>query len=745
VADQTTILQLRGLNCGSCVGRAEAALSAVPGVAAATVNLADGAAHVRFDPRRTTLDAISGAVAKAGYPALAKPKDSQQTAEEEARRLLHRFWGAALLTLPVFLIEMGGHLFAPIHQVVHGTIGMQASWVIQFVLITAVLAGPGRDFFAKGLPALLRGAPDMNALVALGTGAAWAFSTVATFLPQLLPDGTRAVYFEAAGVIVTLILLGRVLEARAKGRTGAAIRKLIGLQPKSVTRVTPEGTQTCQIADVAQGDVLRLHPGERVGLDGTVVAGQSFVDESMITGEPVPSEKTVGDKVVGGTLNTSGALDYEVTATGQETVLAQVIALVRQAQGARLPVQDAVNTVTLWFVPAVLLISAVTILAWLAFGPDPALGLALVAGVSVLIVACPCAMGLAVPTSIMVGTGRAAELGVLFRKGDALQALQGIKVMAFDKTGTLTEGRPALATLHTIGGFAADDVLQLAASVESHSEHPIASAILHAAEEKDLKPQPVEGFESVAGSGLRALVGGRAVVVGTARFLESAGIDLAGLSGMTAEIAGRGETLVYVAVDARAAGLIGIADKIKPDAVRAVAALRNAGIAVVMVTGDQPDAAQAVAREVGIDRVRAQVLPHDKLSIVRELQAAHGPVAFVGDGINDAPALAAADIGIAIGTGTDVAIESADVVLMSGLVSGVVSALSISRQTMRNIWQNLFWAFAYNAALLPVAAGALHLFGGPMLSPGFAAAAMAASSVFVVMNALRLRRAGGFV
>ncbi|EKG7333965.1 copper-translocating P-type ATPase [Salmonella enterica] len=625
----TISLLIEGMTCASCVARVEKGIKAVPGVTDATVNLATERATVRGT---ASAEAVIAAIEKTGYEA--RPvetagqgeDDSEEKKEAERVRLKRDLILASVLALPVFVLEMGSHLIPGMHEWVIKTIGLQQSWYWQFALTLLVLTIPGRRFYLKGFPALARLAPDMNSLVAVGTSAAFGYSLVATFTPDLLPEGTVNVYYEAAAVIVALILLGRFLEARAKGRTSEAIKRLVGLQAR-VAHVLREGRIVdIPVDEVVLGDCVEVRPGERIPVDGEVTEGRSFVDESMITGEPIPVEKSAGSAVVGGTVNQKGALTLRATAVGGQTMLAQIIRLVEQAQGSKLPIQAVVDKVTLWFVPMVMLIAALTFVVWLAFGPSPALTFALINGVAVLIIACPCAMGLATPTSIMVGTGRGAEMGVLFRKGEALQLLKDAKVVAVDKTGTLTEGRPVLTDLDVASGFERREVLAKVAAVESRSEHPIART------------------------------------------------------------------------------------------------------------------AQAIARQLGIDDVVAEVLPEGKVEAIRRLKAAYGQVAFVGDGINDAPALAESDVGLAIGTGTDVAVESADVVLMSGNLQGVPNAIALSKATIRNIHQNLFWAFAYNTALIPVAAGALFPVWGILLSPVFAAGAMAMSSVFVLGNALRLRR-----
>ncbi|MDA7965512.1 heavy metal translocating P-type ATPase [Ruegeria sp.] len=734
------VLQVDGMSCASCVGRIEKVLNASPGVIDAHVNLAAQTATVTYVEGASTPAALAAGVAKAGYtahPADTQPGHDRSAKTDEIATLTRATWIAALLALPVFVLEMGGHMIPAFHHWVQATIGGQTSHLIQFALTSVLLLGPGRVFYTKGIPSLLRAAPDMNALVALGTGAAYLYSVVATFTPQLLPQGTANVYYEAAAVIVVLILLGRLMEARAKGRTGAAIRKLVGLQP-STARVERDGVFTDRpIAEIMAGDILQIRPGERVPVDGRVLDGSSYVDESMITGEPVPVGKEADDDVVGGTVNGTGALRIRATHVGADTVLAQVIRMVEQAQGAKLPIQGLVDRITLRFVPAVIGVAVLTVLVWLLIGPSPALPLALVAGVSVLIIACPCAMGLATPTSIMVGTGRAAELGVLFRKGDALQQLQQARVVALDKTGTLTLGRPELVDVIPANGFDRAEVLRLAAAVEAQSEHPIATAITRAGPK--VLPE-VTAFQSLTGLGLRAEVDGRSVLVGSDRLMAQNGINLGALAPEAAKQASAGATPLYVAVDGKAAAALAVSDPIKPGTRAALARLHEMGLTLAMITGDNARTAQALADELGIDHVTAEVLPDGKLAAIDALQEKLGPVAFVGDGINDAPALAAADIGIAIGTGTDVAIETADVVLMSGDLRGVANAVEISRRTMRNIRQNLGWAFGYNVVLIPVAAGVLYPFGGHLLSPALAAGAMALSSVFVVSNALRLRR-----
>ncbi len=744
-------LAIKGMTCASCVLRVEKALKGVPGVALASVNLATHRASLSFTPSvndpHLLIDALVSASEKAGYEASyidgAKSTEDDLAAEEmrETEGLNRSFIAALILTLPVFILEMGAHIFPAIHQLIHASIGMQRSWWLQALLTTLILAGPGRSFFTKGFPALWRLGPDMNSLVALGASSAWLYSMVTTFLPEWLPEGARHVYFEAAAVIVTLILLGRVLEIRARGKTGSAIKHLVGLQPRQARRLENGIATDVNIDLVKPGDLILVRPGEKVATDGVVTEGQPYLDESMITGEPIPVTKHTGDRVSAGTLNTTTSFSYRTTHTGAETVLARIIRMVENAQGAKLPIQAVVDRVTAKFVPAIMLCALLTFLIWLALGPAPSLSYALVNAVAVLIIACPCAMGLATPTSIMVGTGRAAELGVLFRQGDALQRLRDVTVIAFDKTGTLTQGKPTLTDLVVIDPHHdRATVLGWTAAMQLHSEHPIAQAIVVAATAEKLALPAAHHFIATSGAGVSATVANKVLLSGAQHFMLAHGVRTEAQSEMAARWAAQGKTPIYLAVDGQLTAMMAVSDPVKPTAALAISALKQLGIRTVMITGDHPGTAQAVADQLGIDEIHAQVLPEGKVEQLLKLQAQKHVVAFVGDGINDAPALATADVGIAIGTGTDVAIEAASVVLMSDNLMGVATAIKLSRSTLKNIHQNLFWAFAYNAALVPVAAGALYPSFGVLLSPVFAAGAMACSSVFVVMNALRLKR-----
>jgi len=737
-------LDIEGMSCASCVGRVERALKNAPGVLEARVNLATETAQIEYITGASTPAALVEIVTAAGYSArrhgaATTEKTLSERRDDEIVRLKWLTFIAALLALPVFAMEMSGHLIPGAREWLAQFISEQNSRYVQFVLTTLVLFGPGFRFYRRGYPALFHAAPDMNSLVAVGTSAAYGFSIISTFAPAMLPAGTANVYFEAAAVIVVLILLGRLMEARAKGRTGAAIQKLVGLTPKTA-RVERDGTtQELAIGEIVTGDVIHVRPGERMPVDGEVLSGTSFVDESMISGEPVPVEKTEGYEIVGGTVNGTGALTFRATKVGADTVLAQIIHMVEQAQGAKLPIQGLVDKITLWFVPVVMSVAVLTVLVWLVFGPDPALSLALVAGVAVLIIACPCAMGLATPTSIMVGTGRAAELGVLFRKGDALQTLQNATIVALDKTGTLTEGRPEMTDFIPVEGRDENAVLGMIAALENQSEHPIGNAIVRAADQRGVDLPEISDFTSITGYGIAANIGDSTVLVGADRYMTREKIDLGTLSETGARLGQQGKTPIYAAIDGQIAAVIGVADPIKETTPAAINALHALGLKVAMISGDNQATANIIAAKLGIDHVFGEVLPDGKVATLETLRKGGATLAYVGDGINDAPALATADVGIAIGTGTDVAIETADVVLMSGDLKGVVNAFHISRLTMRNIHQNLFWAFGYNILLIPIAAGVLYPISGMMLSPVLAAGSMGISSVFVLTNALRLR------
>lgn len=742
VSEAVAEFEIGGMTCASCVAHVEAALTKTPGVISAAVNLATEHATVHYAQGAVAPSEMVRAVEATGYRArLIEAGAPQATLAErqadEAQRLRRDVILSALLTLPVFVLAMGAHLVPGFHHWILHTLGEGPERWIEMGLTALVLVFPGRAFLRLGIPALLRGAPEMNSLVALGALAAFGYSALVTLAPGLLPEAARGVYFEAAAMIVTLILVGRWLEARAKGRAGEAISRLVALRPETARVRRAEGTITLPATELAPGDIVEIAPGERIAVDGVVTEGDGHIDESMLTGEPLPVAKHPGDPVTGGTVNGAAALAFRVTATGAETVLSRIVSLVEEAQGQKLPVQALVDRVTRVFVPAVIALSLLTFAIWMLAGQG--FTEALVAAISVMIIACPCAMGLATPVSVLVGSGRAAELGLLFRRGDALQRLSAIRTIAFDKTGTLTEGHPDLTALATVPGISEEEVLATAAGAEARSEHPLARAIVRAAEARAIAPLPARRIRATAGRGLTAEVAGATVLIGNAAALSEAGIDPGPLLARSEAFAASGATPVFVARAGAVLAVLAVADPVRADAARTVAALQSEGISVAMVSGDTQRTADAVAARLGIGQVVAGVLPAGKVEAVKGFA---GPVAFVGDGINDAPALAAADVGIAIGTGTDVAIEAAEVVIMGADPMAAVRALRLSRAVMRNIHQNLLWAFGYNVALIPVAMGVLRPFGGPGLSPMLAAGAMACSSVFVVTNALRLRRAG---
>jgi len=745
---QTTELDIEGMSCASCVRRVEEILNQIDGVVEARVNLATRRAFVRFELGSVTPDALAAAVTKRGYSAKSVQEQVGGADDAEDREVWHHFKAfclAAGLTLPVFILEMGGHLVPSFHHWLVMAVGEQPLRVLQFILTSLVLAGPGFIFFKKGVAALLRAAPEMNSLVAVGAFAAWGYSSLAVFAGDLLPEGTNHVYFEAASVIVSLILLGRALEARARGRAGAAIRALAKLQPKTARILRGGVVQDIALDLVRPGDLVMVRPGEKLPVDGTVVEGSSFIDESMMTGESLPVEKQEGAAVFAGTVNGHGTLSYRAEKIGRDTVLAQIQQMVERAQAAKLPIEAIVDRVTALFVPFVFAVAVSTFIFWLIFGGVDALDHALVSAVAVLIIACPCAMGLATPTSIMVATGRAAGLGILFRRADALQMLKNAGLVAFDKTGTLTVGKPQLVMMEIAPSFARDQVLAAVASVESCSEHPLAHALVEAAQAQQLELSTVTDFVAHSGLGVAAKVKGRQIEIGNARHMAEIGVSTSVFDNRMEIFSQSGMIFFYAAIDGEIAAIFALRDPLKPTAKATIAALGKLGVKTAMITGDNAHTAAMIAQELDIETVLSENLPQDKLAAIDHFQTqlkregAHKYVAFVGDGINDAPALAAADVGIALGRGTDVAIESADIVLRRDDPGGVVNAIALSRATIANIKQNLFWAFFYNIALIPVAAGILYPLWGIALSPILSAAAMALSSVFVVMNALRLR------
>jgi Cu+-exporting ATPase len=743
-------LPVSGMTCATCARRVEKALAGTDGVRAVNVNLAAEKATVDYDPASVGPARLVGAVEGAGYGVVREEEASVEDAHaREYGRLRARFVVAAVLTA-LILIGSLPHMFG-------FEIPIQMRWLNfgLLLLATPVQFWAGWRFYRGAWSALKHGAADMNTLVAVGTSAAYLYSAAATLAPQLFAAGRADVYFDTSALIVTLILLGRLLEARVRGRTSEAIKKLAGLQAKTARVVRDGEEMDVPVEDVEVGDVVVVRPGEKVPVDGWVVAGESAVDEAMITGEPMPVIKRAGDEVIGATLNTTGSFRFEATRVGKDTALSRIIKMVEEAQGSKAPIQRLADRISGVFVPVVMVIAALVFFAWFVFGPEPAFTFALLNFVAVLIIACPCAMGLATPTSIMVGTGKGAESGVLIKGGETLESAHKLTTIILDKTGTLTRGKPELTDVVVSNGSSEKELLRLVASAERGSEHPLGEAIVKAARDLGLALAEAEEFRVVSGGGVRARLEGHTVLVGNDRFLREAGVSEDGLSGRLEELSSAGKTPVLVAVDGEPAGIVAVTDTVKEESREAVDRLHALGLEVVMITGDNERTAEAVARELGIDRILAEVLPQDKAAEVKRLQSEGKKVGMVGDGINDAPALAQADVGIAIGTGTDIAMEAADLTLISGDVRGVARAIGLSKATVRNIKQNLFWAFAYNVALIPVAAGALYpLFSDGsvpeilrlvlgeygFLNPVLAATAMALSSVTVVSNALRLRR-----
>ncbi len=718
---------VEGMHCASCVGRVESAIGEVPGVEAAEVNLANRQARVRYAEGVADLATIKRAVSNIGYQAIDLPHDEAAVDEDELRqqRRIRRQWiefiAAAVLSIGVMAISMSGLQFPG------------RDWLLAAMTVPVVF-GAGRSFFVNAWKALLRRRADMDTLIALGTGTAFVASVAGTV------GLMQHVYYEAAAMIVTFVLLGRLLEERAKAKTSQAVKKLMGLQPRTAT-VLRDGRQTeIPISEVAVGDEVVVKPGERIPVDGEISRGSSHVDESMITGEPMPVSKQTGDEVIGGTVNKAGSFEFTARRVGSETVLQQIVKMVQAAQGSKAPVARMADTVSAYFVPAVLLIAAVTFVVWMLMPVSEPLRMALTCAVSVLIVACPCALGLATPTAIMVGTGRAAEFGVLVKGGVALETTHKLDTIVLDKTGTITAGKPSVTDVVTASDFSREELLAKAAAVEALSEHPLADAIIAAAGESGGQSLPAQDFVAHEGLGCQAVVAEQSILIGRDRLLAENGVALKELSAAAKELSGQGRTLVYVAIDGKLAGIVAITDAVKPGAAAAIAQLKALDMQVVMLTGDSEATAKAVAGDVGIDRLFAEVLPHEKAAHVSELQSEGCCTGMVGDGINDAPALAQADVGFAVGSGTDIAIEAADITLMRPDLSGIVTAVELSHAVMRTIYRNLFFAFLYNSLGIPLAAGLLFPWTGWLMHPMFAAAAMAASSVSVVTSSLLLRR-----
>ena len=735
------LLPIQGMTCASCVNKVQKALNSVKGVVHADVNFATERASVEYIPEEVSIRDLKKVVEEAGYQVLeVKEEDivekERLAREAELSRLKMKFISGAILLTPILLLMYGGSFFKKWLG-----LSQEVNFFLQFLLATPVQFWAGWQFYVGFWKATKHKTSDMNTLIAVGTSAAYLYSLIVTFVPhRIMVKGLMLdVYFDTSAAIIVLILLGRFLEARAKGKTSEAIKKLIGLQPKTA-RVLRNGNESdIPVEEVVSGDIIIVRPGEKIPVDGVVKEGHSSVDESMVTGESLPVEKKSSDPVIGATMNKTGTFKFEATKVGKETVLSQIVRLVQEAQGSKPPIARMVDVIASYFVPVVISVAIVTFIVWYLFGPHPALTYAFLNFVAVLIIACPCALGLATPTSIMVGTGKGAENGILIRGAEALETAHQLNTIVLDKTGTLTKGEPSVTDIIASEKFTKKEILTFAASAEKGSEHPLGEAIVKKAREEDLNLLGSKDFEAIAGHGIEATLDSKRILLGNLRLMEERKVILNGLLEKAEQLSNEGKTPMFLAVEGEVAGIIAVADTLKENSKKAVEALHRMGLEVVMLTGDNQRTAKAIANQIGIDRVLAEVLPEMKAEEVRRLQSGGKKVGMVGDGINDAPALAQADVGIAIGTGTDVAIESSDITLIGGDLRGVVTAIALSKATIRNIKQNLFWAFAYNTILIPVAAGVLFPFFGILLNPIFAAGAMAISSVTVISNALRLR------
>ena len=738
---ERVILPIRGMSCAACVSKVEKALRSLKGVTQADVNFATERASVEYLPGEVTLGDLTRVVRDAGYEVLEVAEEDLVEKEKLARekdlsRLKWKFMAGLLFLLPILLLMYGAPFFERVG------LSRNANFFLQFLLATPVQFWVGLQFYAGFWKATKNRTSDMNTLIAVGTSAAYLYSLIVTFAPHwIMVKGLMVdVYFDTSAAIIVLILLGRYLEARAKGKTSEAIKKLMGLQPKTARVIRGGEEQDIPLRDVVPGDIVVVRPGEKIPVDGVVKEGYSSVDESMVTGESIPVEKRTGDRTIGATINKTGTFRFEATRVGKQTVLSQIIRLVQEAQGSKPPIARMADVIASYFVPVVIGIAAATFLIWYFWGPHPSLTYAFLNFVAVLIIACPCSLGLATPTSIMVGTGKGAENGILIRGAEALETAHQLTTIVLDKTGTLTKGEPSVTDIVESGKMSGKEILRIAASAERGSEHPLGEAIVKKAKEEGLSLADASEFHAMAGHGIEVTVDAKRVLLGNRRLMDERTVSLNGLSRRAEQLSREGKTPVFLAVDGEIVGLISVADTLKEGSRKAVEAFHRMGLEVVMLTGDNRPTAEAIAKQAGIDRVLAEVLPERKAEEVKRLQSEGKRVGMVGDGINDAPALAQADVGIAIGTGTDVAMEASDITLIGGDLKGVITAIALSRATIRNIKQNLFWAFAYNTILIPVAAGVLFPFFGILLNPIFAAGAMAFSSVTVVSNALRLRR-----
>lgn len=741
-SNKQILLPIAGMTCASCAKSVERAIAAIEGVADVSVNIATEKARVIYDPSKTRISEIKNAVDQAGYKALeletVNEADSDKIDKDKARNNLWvRFLVAVIFTAPLFYISMGHMVGLPVPDIINSDLNPLNFALAQLILVIPSMIS-GYRFYTVGFSRLFKREPNMDSLIAVGTGAAFLYSMYSIF--QIIngnPDHAHNLYFESVGVIITLILLGKYLETVSKGKTSDAIKKLMGLAPKTAIVIHDGVEMTIPIEEVEIGDIILVRPGEKIPVDGEVIEGRTSIDESMLTGESIPVEKNPGSRVVGATINKNGTIKFKATKIGKDTVLAQIIKLVEEAQETKAPIAKLADVISGYFVPIVMAIALIAGIAWYISGQTMIFSLTIF--VSVLVIACPCALGLATPTAIMVGTGKGAEHGILIKGGDALETTHKIQTIVFDKTGTITEGKPVVTDIITSGELSEEELLRISASAERGSEHPLGEAIINEARNKQLDLLNADEFEAIPGQGIEVVLQGKRTLLGNKRLMDNKNIEIS-LQNESDRLALEGKTPMYIAIEGELAGIIAVADVIKPSSKRAIDALNEMGIDVVMITGDNKSTAQAIASQAGIDRVLAEVLPQDKAEQIKKLQAENKKVAMVGDGINDAPALAQADIGIAIGSGTDVAMESADIVLMRNDLLDVPAAIQLSKHTIRIIKQNLFWAFAYNSLGIPIAAGLLHIFGGPLLNPMIAAAAMAFSSVSVVTNALRLKR-----